>query len=112
MKITKAQLKEIIMECLEEAQQAQSQADAGESQDMERQGMAAVQRALQRVQTRLLNDSQFLQYIGKVKENERMQAQFIAQLQNHLFGTTAADITKAATKQRAVANQMKLGENQ
>jgi len=111
MKITKMKLKEIILESLEEMEQV-STPQVNPDQAMERQGMAAVQRALQRVQTRLLNDSQFLQYIGKVKENERMQAQFLAQLQNHLFGTTAADITKAATKQRAAANQMKLGDNQ
>jgi len=110
MKITKAQLKEIILESLQEAEQAQ--ASDATAQEMEAQGVASVKLALERVQQRLLNDAQFVRAIKLVQQNERAQAQFIAQLQSHLFGTTAADITKSATRQRAAAQQMKLGDNQ
>ena len=114
MKINKEILKKIILEemkNLEESDQ-QAQTSNASSEDFEAQGVAAVQLALGRVAERLLKDAQFTRAIKLVQQNERAQAQFIAQLQSHLFGTTAADITKSATRQRAAAQQMNLGDNQ
>ena len=110
MRITKTALKQLILEVLQEVEQAQT--SNAPSEDFEAQGVAAVQLALGRVAERLLKDAQFTRAIKLVQQNERAQAQFIAQLQSHLFGTTAADITKSATRQRAAAQQMNLGDNQ
>ena len=102
MKLTKTKLKKIILESLDELAQ---EPDA----KMDPQGMASVQMALKRAAARLLEDAQFKRHIERIKGDERQEAQFMAQLQAHLFGKTGQDLARSAVKQRQVGKQMGLG---